>query len=284
MADKGDKILYVLVIYRCTIEQSLSYRTLIAPEEGAVEHLFVYDNSPYRQESDKQVACYVSDTSNGGLGKAYNAACRFAEKHGYKWLLLMDQDTAFPPKALKAYRQAADTIATNMIVPRHRVESGLYLSPTRYSMKTSKLQKEALTGMVLFKDAGPINSGMMVSVEAFKKAGGYDEAVWLDLSDIRFIEKFRKHFNSFYVMPDVVCQQTFSALETDMEKVFSRFLIYLECASNFPKDSVLDAIALTITTLRPTLSYTLRRGSMRFLKAYWRVYILKKDHKWRNHD
>jgi hypothetical protein len=148
------------------------------------------------------------------------------------------------------------------------VAGGKYLSPTHYRMKTSHLQDSVPTGTVAFKDACPINSGLLVSVKSFTKAGGYDEPVWLDFSDIRFIEKYRKHYKTFYVMPDLVCRQNYSGLDTDPEKVFRRFCIYLQCAAAYPRDSWTDTLALAITTLRPTLSHTFRRCTLRYLKAY----------------
>lgn len=275
----NNKILYVLVIYGCTVEDSLSFQTLLSalPEEHI--HLFVYDNSPKEQTTRIRVGQYVHDTTNGGLGKAYNEACRYANKHGYNWLLLLDDDTTFPANAVEKYREAIiEHPDIEMIVPRHRISSGLYMSPTHYRMKTSHLQDSVPTGVVSFHKASPINSGMMVSVRSFLQAGGYDEPVRLDFSDIRFIEKYKRHYHSFYVMPDVICTQRFSATDTVTERVYNRFLIYLECAAAYPKDTWLDSLAMLVTSLRPTLSHTLKKKSTRYLRAYWNIYLTRKKH------
>ena len=263
-------ILYILVIYGREATEAEAMRTLFAGHDDQLRHLFIYDNSPSPHTPPQGVAHYVHDPSNGGLGRAYNTACRYAKTEGYEWLLLLDQDTTFPPDAIDRYENAiAAHPETDMIAPRHMVSGGKYLSPTHYRMKTSHLQDSAPTGTVAFKDACPINSGLLVSVKSFIKAGGYDEPVWLDFSDIRFIEKYRKHYSTFYVMPDLVCQQGYSGLDTDPEKVFHRFCIYLQCAAAYPRDSWTDTLALTVTTLRPTLSHTIRQRTLRYLKAYF---------------
>ena len=272
------EILFVIVICGCKIEESITFKTLIDREH--IHDVFVYDNTATTQYTDLQIAEYVHDTSNGGLGKAYNTACKYAVKNDYKWMMLLDQDTYFPKGALSEYTKAIKSVRSiNMIVPQHKIQNGKFMSPTHYFMKTSKLQDKVPTGYVHFNDASPINSGMLISVESFIKAGGYEESVWLDFSDICFIEKYKKIYDQFYVLPQVVCAQTFSSIETDKKKIYKRFRIYLECARNFPCDTILDRISLNITTLRPTLSRTINERSFRYINAYWNIYILGKNKK-----
>lgn len=271
-------ILFVLVIYGCKVEDSVSFKTLIGKNNEDVKNLFVYDNSPYRQETLLPVAKYIHDTSNSGLGTAYNIACEYAIQYGYNWLLLLDQDTSFPDGALASYRKAM-ALDTNMIVPRHKITNGKFVSPTPYKMKTSYLQNTAPIGFAHFSDVSPINSGILISVESFRKSGGYEKNVWLDFSDICFIEKYKKYYSTYYILPDVICTQAFSAIETDKIKIYKRYCIYLECARNFPRQSLIDNMSLMITTLRPTLSRTIKEKTLLYLKAYWRIYVLRKAKK-----
>lgn len=275
----NNDILYVLVIYGCAVEQSIAFQTLIAPYAEAISNTFVYDNSSTLQMTKHKVAAYIHDTGNSGISKAYNDACQYAKNHGYKWLLLMDQDTSFPPKSLDFYKTAARSVYAEMVVPRHKVNDGRYMSPTPYRMKTSSLQTDAPTGLVEFSKCAPINSGIMLTVESFIKSGGYEDKVWLDFSDICFIEKYKRHYRTFYVMPEVTCQQDFSGMETDPVKVYKRFCIYLECARNTPKPTIGDKLAMLITTLRPTLSRTVRERTLKYVKAHWNIYIKCKERK-----
>ncbi len=276
--NKKEKILFVLVLYNCTIEESKSFKTLLATLPDEHKHLFVYDNSPQMQVTRVPVGCYVRDTTNSGLGKAYNTACSYAVERHYKRMMFLDQDTEFPIGALDMYQKAMiDFPDIQMIVPRHRISTGKYISPTHYFMKTSCPQKETISGIVSFRQAGPINSGILITVSSFKKAGGYDEAVWLDFSDIRFIEKYKRHYNCFYVIKDLICIQNYSAIETDIRNISKRHKIYLECAVNYPRDTLSDSIALTLTTLRKSLSQTIRNRSISFLIDYWKIYIRRKQ-------
>lgn len=273
---KKNNILFVLVIYKCSLENSQSFRTLIQGSEEM--NLFVYDNTPIVQHTDIHVAEYVHDPANGGLGKAYNVACKYAMSHGYDWLLLLDQDTFFPKGALISYRRALkERKGIDMIVPRLKITDGRYVSPTHYFMKTSKLQNAVPVGLVRFEDVSPVNSGMLVSVDSFNRAGGYEEDVWLDFSDICFIEKYKRKYSKFYILPDIVCMQSFSGIDDDMKNVYKRFCIYLECARNFSRKSFSDCLILFFTTLRPTLSYTIKNKTFRYVKAYVNVYLLGKQ-------
>lgn len=272
-------ILFILVLYKCTVEESKTFQTLLADLPDEHFNLFVYDNSPYQQSTSIPVGHYIHDISNGGIGKAYNSACEYAQKNHYQWMMLLDQDTEFPHGAIETYNKAIiDYPHIQMIVPRHQIDTGEYISPTHYRFKTSRPQKDTLTGLVRFSQASPINSGILLTVSSFIKAGGYDDAVWLDFSDIRFIEKYKKQFDSFYVIKDIVCRQNFSATEKDPERTIKRHQIYLECAANYPRDTISDSIAITYTTFRKSLSQTYRIRGLKFLIDYWNIYIMRKQH------
>ena len=274
------KILYVIVLYRCRLEDSAAFKTLLFMHKDIYKDIFVYDNSPEPQTTNVNVGQYVNDTKNGGIGMAYNAAVRYALKEGYQWMLLSDQDTNFSIDAIACYERAAEEQSQyQMIVPRHKIENGKYISPTHYRMHTSKICDSAPTGAAKFSDVCPINSGILITVDSFSRVGGYYDDIWLDFSDIAFIEKYKKTYPIFYIMEDVTCLQTFSAMETDRQKVFSRFCIYLECAHNFRKCTSGNFLSLTCTTLRPTLSRTLKERTLRYLKAYCDYYISNKKNR-----
>lgn len=274
------KILYVIVLYGCRLEESTAFKTLLFSHRDVYKDVFVYDNSPNSQTTTINVGQYICDTRNGGLGKAYNTAFRYAMQKGYQWMLLTDQDTFFPTNAKDCYKKAIDEHPLcPMIVPRHAIISGKYISPTPYRMYTSHICKSTPIGITKFSDVCPINSGILLTVESFSRVGGYAENIWLDFSDIAFIEKYRKTYPKFYIMDNMTCLQNFSGIETDKEKVFHRFCIYLECAHNFRKEVSGTFLSLTLTTLRPTLSRTLKERTLRYLEAYWNYYIRSKENR-----
>lgn len=273
-------ILYVITLYGCRLEESATFKTLLKGHNDALNDIYVYDNSPYEQTTDVEVGKYVHDCCNGGLGKAYNAAYRYAIEKGYLWLLLLDQDTDFSNDAIDSYKAAICLHkSVSMIVPRHTIATGQFISPTPYCLFTSHICNSAPVGTVKFSDASPINSGILVSLDSFSRVGGYYEKVWLDFSDVAFIEKYKRLYPEYYVLPSVICRQTFSGMETDKKKIFQRFCIYLECARNFRKCVHGTSLALTIATLRPTLSRTFRERSLKYFWAFFNYYLGNKENR-----
>lgn len=56
-----------------------------------------------------------------------------------------------------------------MFAPVHQISDGRYISPTHYVCKGSRPSRVMKCGLLNFKEASPINSGIMVNVTAFMK-------------------------------------------------------------------------------------------------------------------
>ena len=84
------KILCVIVLYKCKLEDSKSYQSLLRDKDITI---FAYDNSPTPQEVNVKNVIYVHDSQNSGLGVAYNKAAQYAKCEHFEWLLLLDQET-----------------------------------------------------------------------------------------------------------------------------------------------------------------------------------------------
>ena len=69
------KILCVIVLYKCKLEDSKSYQSLLRDKDITI---FAYDNSPTPQEVNVKNVIYVHDSQNSGLGVAYNKAAQYA--------------------------------------------------------------------------------------------------------------------------------------------------------------------------------------------------------------
>jgi len=264
---KSPSILFVVVLYRCKIEECLTYKSLL--HELNHEDIFVYDNSPFKQNTNLKVGEYISDTSNSGLSVAYNTAAEYARQKGYEWLLLLDQDTTFPKGAyneyLRAIRQNPDI---HMIVPKHKISTGMFISPTKFNNYVSREQERVLDGVVSFVDACPINSGILVDLISFVSAGGYAPAVYLDFSDICFIKKYEKYFREFYVLPSVTCFQQYSVEELDFDKTLSRYKIWLDCVLNISFDMRREKMDTLMFVLRRTISLCKSFRSLKFIEFF----------------
>lgn len=264
------KILCVIVLYKCKLEDSKSYLSLL---QNKNETIFVYDNSPLSQKVHTDNIVYIHDSQNRGLGKAYNMAAKYAKDNHFKWMLILDQDTSFTDDALPKYVKAIEENPSILLfVPKHKISNGKFLSPTPYHHKTSKLQDNVPTGIVKLLPYAPINSGMLINIDLFWKAGGYDEAVWLDFSDIRFIEKVRKLIDVFYVV-DTVCIQDFSVDETDMARLKNRFRIFCQCAKACKRERFGDYVDYLYVTAKRCLSLVVKNKNLSFISIYFKTYF-----------
>ena len=256
------------------LKDSETYKTLLF-NQGA--DLLVYDNSPVPQSIPADYSGhieYVHDPANGGISIAYNYAAKFAKDHGHKWLLLLDQDTLFPSGAMSSYIDALNNhTQISMFVPKVKNSDGRYISPTKYMLKTSRPVKKAREGVIPFSKACPINSGIMVSVDSFLEAGGYDEKVTLDFSDIRFIEKYKKTQEYFFCM-NIICLQNYSINEKDENKLLSRYKVFLKCAKHCKRETLWDDCGYLFTTLKRTIRLTICTRNVVFLKTYYHNYLL----------
>ena len=186
-------ILPVIVIYRIRLSQAASYTSLI--RAAGISRFVVYDNSPadFEQEDIAALcpeALYVRDTANSGLPRAYNLAARKAEEWGYTRVLLLDQDTTFPPEAWHCYQHAAGY--TGVTAPLAVTAQGQTFSP--YDPSVRRRTPAGLSaGEYSLHRFYVINSGMCVPVALFKQTGGYNERITLDFSDFQFLMHVRRH-------------------------------------------------------------------------------------------
>ena len=138
-----DEVLAVLVLYRQDLAQSPTYLSLGGELRrlGAQLDLLVYDNSeqasslPENAPADGWRISYQHDGTNPGVSRAYVEGARLGASRGKRWLLLLDQDTVFPPGALDAYvdelRRHPDA---RLFAPILRV-AGRIASPCGYRFK-----------------------------------------------------------------------------------------------------------------------------------------------------
>lgn len=266
-------ILPVIVLYRIRLTEARSFQTLIAG--GGFAHYVVYDNSPadYEQETMPREAFYVRDVDNGGLSRAYNRAAEIAEQQGYKFLLLLDQDTEFPPEATTKYATADRHQAA--WCPCVKTLTAAPLSPCRRTPWGPKAVVPSTATLPLRRYVA-INSGLCVSVAAFRRAGGYNERVRLDFADYQFLTRLRRVEQNLAVLP-FTATQDFSAEVRDREKLQQRYSMYLESARACEFFTLGERLTHQFEVLRHTVGLTLRTHHSSFLKDYFTKWLFGKQ-------
>lgn len=268
MHSGNKKLLLVVVLYNQRLHETATYASLIA---GSGEDVFVYDNSPCPQHAvatGLPAGCkYVSDTANGGISKAYNAAGRYALEKGYGWMLFLDQDTVFAPGILDEYRAVIRTRKDiRMIAPPMKMSESLYMSPVKVRFHMARPCRRVPEGKASLWRYSPINSGLAVDVEAFHQAGGYNEKVTLDFSDYQFIRRFRKWYPDFYVLRSV-CNQSFSnEVESDDRKL-RRFDLFCHSLKHCERDGLFDAGCYFLVVVKRMISLICQTRSFKPVKS-----------------
>lgn len=144
------KLLYIVVLYGMTLEESLSYKGL----------------SEYLSADELRRDVYVHDNSihNIYLAGAYNKGLEYAMANGYEWIVLLDEDTMVSAAYLSALK-AATAGSARVCVPT-LADNGEVISPSR-----------------LYGVPVAMNSGMAIRCSVMQEMGGFNKDYPLDYLD-----------------------------------------------------------------------------------------------------
>jgi len=141
----------------------------------AFRHVLVVDDSTENHASllgDLSRVLYISSGENLGIAHALNVGCQAASALGAGWVLTMDQDSAWAPTELKRFLSAAFTLASDLnvaIIAPNFCGSGIPASAD---------------GSLGPRDCNSvISAGSLLRLEAFRRVGGYNEALFIDQVD-----------------------------------------------------------------------------------------------------
>lgn len=219
-------LLVVIVLFRLRPEESQAITSLKEVLAGNSSHpdIFVYDNSPLPSNADPAVT-YVHDPSNGGVSKAYNQAAAFAVAKNKKWMLLLDQDTTVVPGLFQAWDAALLRHQGSVaFVPLVRDAQGT-VSPFALFMGSGRRMRAMREKLPLARYRF-INSGLFIECEAFKNAGGYDEEIPLDFSDVAFGHRLRKVTSHFAVIACTLEHELSSTAQLPLPEAQRRFAYF----------------------------------------------------------
>lgn len=259
-------VMIVTVLYGQPLEQTNVFRTLL----DSNERVYIHDNSPVPSapESLPPLWTYVSDPSNPGLSAAYNAAARIARSEGIDWLLIADQDTAFPEGMLAKMRETIAAYPDERIfLPVVRISNGQYMSPVKMKGYVARLSEKPLEGIVQLDSTAAINSGLMVRADAFLECGGYNERVPLDFSDFQFIERLSRIEPQARVT-NIILRQSFSDKDDDAPTKLRRFGRFCRSLSGFESERPHARRNLKLVAVKRMLSLMVSTRSLQPAKIF----------------
>ena len=267
---KGD-VLYVAVLYRQELSESNAYRTLLHDRA----HVYIHDNSPEAVSPAHlpEGWVYVSDPSNPGLSAAYNAAARYGVEHGFKWLMITDQDTTYAEGAGDRYEAFPDRYPEERIfIPRVTIPDGRYISPVRKRWYFAHPEKEPLTGRIRLAHSAVINSGLLIDLDAFQRCGGYSEKVFLDFSDFQFIDKFSQKYPYGKVI-DEVLHQCFSALTDSRATMLKRYGTFCRSLKGYEANKLSARMGIHLAVVKRGVMLCVRSKAMEPLRILKENYL-----------
>lgn len=280
--DVNEQILPIVVLYKKELCDAVSINSLLDNDvDGFLKEIYVYDNTPehyYGIENHEinykgRNLIYIHDGNNSGVSFAYNSGLKKAKELGYKYVLLLDQDTQFPLNALSYYKTSIrDNPEVKLIVPRLITLKGEYCSPLKYALHRGFVIGELKPGIYSLKKYSPINSGMLLNVNTALSCGGYNNKVYLDFSDFQFIERLKKVSSDFYVMP-LTIKQDLSNDDENQENLFTRYGIYCKCARECERKNLFDDVIYFMMVLIRGVKLSIRTKKMSFITVFYKNYL-----------
>jgi len=230
-----DDILFVIVLYETVPEACEAFKSLQSSSENETVTYTIsfYDNSklpqPIDQSRHHHTLYYHHNTSNVGLSTSYNHACAEAIALHKTWIFILDQDSSLPTNFYSAYFQKVKLFPEEILfAPFVRDGRGI-LSPLKFSWARGKRIRSAKSGLCSLQRLRPINTGMMIRVDAFRHVHGFEESIALDFSDFAFVEKIKVHYENFVIVDTVIQQEFFDSTATK-EMAADRFIFYYKGA------------------------------------------------------
>jgi GT2 family glycosyltransferase len=234
----ANQILILIVLYKKSIEECVSYRTLkdCIKSQNLRYKLIIYNNSSEYGLTELEDAIVINSDHNGRLSSAYNYAWKYALAEGYQWLLLLDQDSElsedyFTCLSNSLQRTVDDSIVA--LVPK-LVDGNQILSPRKISSVgwwENTLQHTGIQrGRVV-----AFNSLSLLNVNFIQSIGGFSDKYPLDMLDHWYYNQIYLQKKKVYVLDCMISHNlSFQNYERDVDLV--RHTEFLEAERLFVKE------------------------------------------------
>ena len=188
-----------IVTYHPDVLELRASLTAVCTQAGRV---LVIDNATV----DEDFECFIHaplldnvtvirNPANEGLGAAMNRAARWADKNGYQYLLMLDQDSAVSPdmvsKLLSAYVELSAISAVAAVGPRFvDARNGRAAPFVRIGFPFN--HKIRCADAAVVECDFLISSGSLIPLAVLTNVGGMDETLFIDNVDIEWCFRARR--------------------------------------------------------------------------------------------
>ncbi len=188
-------------------------------------------------------------------------------------MIITDQDTVFPCDYLEKIR---DDIALSeeykVVVPIVKLEDGRVLSPAWRIGYFPRMSWKIPAGKIKLRDYAVINSGMAVKNELFEETGGYNERVFLDMSDMQFLERVSERY-PYAKIVDTTCLQNFSATTDKGENQLRRFSLFCRSVKNYESSRRGGKMMIGLMAFKRMIHLMITTKGLSPLKIFIRDYL-----------
>ncbi len=261
--------LIVVVIYEINLDDSLTLQSLIRIQTLTPDfpNILVYDNSfenKYNEKYSENITYYRHDSTNTGVGGAYNYAAKLANSINKAWLILFDQDTKINDDYLKELQSSFNTFPNEKLFCPNVCANNKIISPSFYFAYRAFSFNEPKSGILKSLNFTLINSGLVIKLSELEKVGGYDNELALDYSDHYFFWKYKKRNRNFVAINCVNLHNLSSNSDYAFEAVYRRFKMY--CNSTFIYSQKVHSRLPLLWLFFRTLKLTIKFSTIEFFK------------------
>ncbi|MDE6627131.1 MAG: glycosyltransferase [Lachnospiraceae bacterium] len=196
--------------------------TLYHPDNKIMEHIinmipffeiiYLFDNTEMQSDEVRERfhikgIKYATKKTNKGLAYGLNVCCNQAYKDGYQWIMLLDQDSAVTLDLVNEM---------NAFIKEYDEERLAIVAPMIDDNKIRNVRVQRAE-----KKKAVITSGMVLKLEAFRKNGYFETALFLDGVDFEYCLRLYK--NGYYILKNhqvALCHNQY-----DNERVIGQYKV-----------------------------------------------------------
>ena len=172
-----------IVLYNPEIDRLKENITAI---ENQVDSIIIVDNNSLNADSmlsgysESEKFIVIKNKKNVGIAAALNQICEESLRADYEWVLLLDQDSICSANMVDSYSKYVEDEAVALLTP--------------YIIDINKLTVEEYLKLNLPEISEvewAITSGSAVRLSTWRKAGGFDEELFIDGVDIDYSTRLK---------------------------------------------------------------------------------------------
>lgn len=271
-------ILFVVVLYRCNLEKSQTWTSLVSTQDHWHEKtsVLVFDNSPTElsEEEQNQIIStgnrsgYFHSPENISLAKIYNSAIQKREDEDF--IMLLDQDSEFDSHFFDEFYPKANLHPDIDLFLPYVVHNNIVVSPGNWLGYKGRYWKNLKTGIVDSKNLTAIASGMLIRFDYLESDPiHFDETFVLYGIDTYFMQKYSTRKRSAFVLNFELKHDLSIYSETSEETRLFRFRNFFSSTLLLTKESVIKRTKALIYLFYKSMEQSIKNRDIRYFTTWF---------------